>query len=106
MAPLIRDQLPILKQLIKWFTKEGVIIDSLVFRLHHQVNICRDVLFVLSCLCLETDHHSLFYRSPLLFQASSFVILIGFVFTVIENYLDSKSILCHNNSVSKASYAQ
>ena len=37
MAPSIRDQLPILKALVKWFTKQDLVIDSLVFRLHHQV---------------------------------------------------------------------
>jgi len=63
MAPNLKDQLPILKTLYKWFTKDGVVIDSLVFRLHHQM--------------------------------SAYVILIGFVFTFIENYLDHKSITCH-----------
>jgi len=63
MAPNLKDQLPILKSLLKWFTKEGAIIDSPVFRLHHQM--------------------------------SAYVILIGFVFTFIENYLDGKAITCH-----------
>jgi len=74
MAPMIRDQLPVIKQLMKWFTKEGVIIDSLIFKLHHQ--------------------------------ASAFVILIGFVFTVVENYLDHKSIQCWNqNSLNKYAHS-
>ena len=104
MAPLVRDQLPILRALIKYFTKEGVVIDSLVFRLHHQVNILQIHLSCVVSLCLERPSSFIVFTP--LFQASSFVILIGFVFTVIENYLDSKSILCHNNSVNKASYAQ
>ena len=65
MAPNLKEQLPILKSLVKWFFKEGVVIDSLIFKLHHR--------------------------------ATSFVILIGFVFTFVENYLDSKSILCYTN---------
>ena len=64
MSTKLKDQLPILKSLVKWFFKEGVVVDSLMFKLHHQF--------------------------------SSFVILIGFVFTFIENYLDHKSIICHN----------
>ena len=39
MAPSIKDQLPILKALVKWFTKQDLVIDSLVFRLHHQVKL-------------------------------------------------------------------
>ena len=31
-------------------------------------------------------------------QATSFVILIGFAFIVIENYLDWKAITCHGKS--------
>ena len=65
MPSNLKDQLPVLKSLIKWFTKEGVIIDSLIFRIHHQ--------------------------------ATSFIILMGFVFTVVENYLDARSITCHTN---------
>ena len=61
----LRDQLPVLKSVVKWFSKESVVTDSLVFRLHHQV--------------------------------TTFLILIGFVFTVIENYIDSKTIPCHSS---------
>ena len=39
MAPNLRDQLPIIKALAKWFTSgNSLVIDSLIFRLHHQVN--------------------------------------------------------------------
>merc|ERR1711988_1337147 len=62
-GPNLRDQLPVLKSVIKWFSKENIVTDSLVFRLHHQV--------------------------------TTFLILIGFVFTVIENYIDSKTITCY-----------
>ena len=37
--PGIRDKLPLLNQLIKWFLDPGVVADSPVFKLHHQVNI-------------------------------------------------------------------
>ena len=72
MAPLIRDQLPILKQLIKWFTKEGVIIDSLVFRLHHQVNILRSRFICLE-LSVSRDRPS-FIVLPLLSPVSGLFI--------------------------------
>ena len=38
MAPNLRDQLPIIKALAKWFTSgNSLVIDSLIFKLHHQV---------------------------------------------------------------------
>jgi len=62
MAPNIKDQLPIINRVIKWFKREGLVIDSPLFRLHHQ--------------------------------ASTFMIMIGFIFISVENYLDTKAILC------------
>ena len=39
MAPNLRDQLPIIKALVKWFSPgNSLVVDSLIFRLHHQVN--------------------------------------------------------------------
>jgi len=62
MAPNIKDQLPIINRVIKWFKRDGLVIDSPLFRLHHQ--------------------------------ASTFMIMIGFIFISVENYLDTKAILC------------
>ena len=39
MAPNIKDQLPILNKIIQYFKRDGLMIDSPLFRLHHQVNI-------------------------------------------------------------------
>ena len=65
MAPLgIRDRLPLLGQLIKWFLDQGIEVDSPLFKLHHQ--------------------------------ASSFIIMLGFLFIAVENYLDKQAIICHN----------
>jgi hypothetical protein len=64
MAPNIKDQLPILKQIIQYFKKDGILLDSPLFRLHNQM----------SCM----------------------VIGIGFIFISVENYLDTKAILCHS----------
>ena len=64
MAPNIKDQLPILKQIIQYFKKDGIILDSPLFKLHNQM----------SCM----------------------VIGIGFIFISVENYLDTKAILCHS----------
>ena len=66
MAPNIKDQLPILKQIIQYFKKDGILLDSPLFRLHNQM----------SCM----------------------VIGIGFIFISVENYLDTKAIVCHNDS--------
>ena len=54
--PGIRDKLPLLNQLIKWFLDPGVVADSPVFKLHHQVNISRgnDVF----CLFFRPPHSS------------------------------------------------
>lgn len=68
----LREQLPIVKSLLKWFVKEDVYIDSFAFKLHHQV--------------------------------TSLIILIGFTFTVVENYLDAKVITCMGKEYNK--YAQ
>ena len=62
--PNIKDQLPILTKIVKWFCNPGVIIDSPIFMLHHQ--------------------------------ATSFIIILGWIFIAVENYLDTKSIVCHN----------
>ena len=35
--PGIKDKLPLLNQLIRWFLDPGVVADSPVFKLHHQV---------------------------------------------------------------------
>ena len=64
MAPNIKDQLPILKQIIQYFKKDGILLDSPLFKLHNQM----------SCM----------------------VIGIGFIFISVENYLDTKAILCHS----------
>lgn len=65
MAPLgIRDRLPLLSQLIKWFMDQGIEVDSPLFKLHHQ--------------------------------ASSVLIMLGFLFIAVENYLDKQAIICHN----------
>jgi len=66
MAPNIKDQLPIINRVIKWFKRDGLVIDSPLFRLHHQ--------------------------------ASTFMIMIGFIFISVENYLDTKAILCHTGA--------
>jgi len=66
MAPNIKDQLPIINRVIKWFNKSGQVIDSRLFQLHHQ--------------------------------ASTFIIMIGFIFISVENYLDTKAILCHTGA--------
>jgi len=66
MAPNIKDQLPIINRVIKWFKRDGIVIDSPLFRLHHQ--------------------------------ASTFMIMIGFIFISVENYLDTKAILCHTGA--------
>ena len=39
MAPNIKDQLPILNRILQFFKREGLVIDSPLFRLHHQVKI-------------------------------------------------------------------
>jgi len=62
--PGIKDKLPLLNQLIKWFLDPGVVADSPVFKLHHQ--------------------------------ATSFIIILGFLFVAVENYLDTKAIICLN----------
>jgi len=62
--PGIKDKLPILNQLIRWFLDPGVVADSPVFKLHHQ--------------------------------ATSFIIILGFLFVAVENYLDTKAIICLN----------
>ena len=36
--------------------------------------------------------------NQIVFQATSFVILIGFAFIVVENYLDWKAITCHGKT--------
>ena len=65
MAPLgIRDRLPLLGQLVKWFMEQGIEVDSPLFKLHHK--------------------------------ASSVLIMLGFLFVAVENYLDTKAIVCHN----------
>ena len=65
MAPLgIRDRLPLLSQLIKWFMDQGIEVDSPLFKLHHQ--------------------------------ASSVLIMLGFLFIAVENYLDKQAIICHD----------
>ena len=38
MAPNIKDQLPILKQIIQYFKKDGIILDSPLFKLHNQMS--------------------------------------------------------------------
>jgi len=73
MPANFRDQLPVLKQIWAYFKKDGLIIDSTLFRLHHQM----------SCL----------------------VIGVGFIFISVENYLDTKAILCHS-SPSLTAYAK
>ena len=37
MAPNIKDQLPILNKILQFFKRDGLMIDSPLFRLHHQV---------------------------------------------------------------------
>ena len=37
MAPNIKDQLPILNRILKWFKKDDLEIESPLFKLHHQV---------------------------------------------------------------------
>ena len=64
MAPNIKDQLPILKQIIQYFKKDGLQVDSPLMKVHNQM----------SCM----------------------VIGIGFIFISVENYLDTKAILCHS----------
>ena len=64
MAPNIKDQLPILKQIIQYFKKDGLVVDSPLMKVHNQM----------SCM----------------------VIGIGFIFISVENYLDTKAILCHS----------
>ena len=64
--PNIKDQLPLLNKVVRWFHQQGLIIDSPIFRLHHQ--------------------------------ATSFILMLGFLFISVENYLDTKSIVCHNNA--------
>ena len=64
MAPNIKDQLPILKQIIQYFKKDGLVVDSPLMKIHNQM----------SCM----------------------VIGIGFIFISVENYLDTKAILCHS----------
>eukprot|EP00092_Neocalanus_flemingeri_P018947 GFUD01020527.1.p1 GENE.GFUD01020527.1~~GFUD01020527.1.p1 ORF type:complete len:460 (+),score=47.04 GFUD01020527.1:248-1627(+) len=66
MAPNIKDQLPIINRVLKWFTKDGLVIESPLFKLHHQM--------------------------------STFIIMIGFIFISVENYLDTKAILCHTGA--------
>ena len=64
MPPSFKDSLPILKQVSTYFRRDGLVIDSPLFRLHHQV--------------------------------SALIIGIGFIFISVENYLDTKAILCHS----------
>ena len=64
--PNIKDQLPLLNKVVRWFHQQGLVIDSPIFRLHHQ--------------------------------ATSFLLMLGFLFISVENYLDTKSIVCHNNA--------
>jgi len=66
MAPNIKDQLPIINRVLQFFKRDGLVIDSPLFRLHHQM--------------------------------STFVIMIGFIFISVENYLDTKAILCHSGA--------
>ena len=78
--PGIKDKLPLLNQLIRWFLDPGVVADSPVFKLHHQV---------LMFICLQLPSTSLV-------QATSFLIILGFLFVAVENYLDTKAIICLN----------
>ena len=64
MPPSFKDSLPILKQVSTYFRRDGLVIDSPLFRLHHQM--------------------------------SALMIGIGFIFISVENYLDTKAILCHS----------
>jgi len=64
MPPSFKDSLPILKQVSTYFRRDGLVIDSPLFRLHHQM--------------------------------SALIIGIGFIFISVENYLDTKAILCHS----------
>ena len=41
MAPNIKDQLPIINRVLQFFKRDGLVIDSPLFRLHHQVKIIR-----------------------------------------------------------------
>lgn len=66
MAPNIKDQLPILNRILQFFKREGLVIDSPLFRLHHQM--------------------------------STVILMIGFIFISVENYLDTKAILCHTGA--------
>jgi len=66
MAPNIKDQLPIINRVLKWFKKDCLVIESALFKLHHQM--------------------------------STFIIMIGFIFISVENYLDTKAILCHTGA--------
>ena len=65
--PNIKDSLPVIQKIGKWFQKQGYTIDSPIFRLHHQ--------------------------------ATSFILILGFVFVTYENFLDSKAILCHQKDI-------
>jgi len=66
MAPNIKDQLPILNKILQFFKRDGLMIDSPLFRLHHQM--------------------------------STVIIMLGFIFISVENYLDTKAILCHTGA--------
>ena len=60
--PGIKDTPPLLNQLIKWFLDPGVVADSPVFKLHHQVNIsCGNNVFLL--FLFRQPHSSLSWDS-------------------------------------------
>jgi len=61
--------IPIFDNLKKWVRKkDDVIIDNLLFRVHHQLNFA--------------------------------IVMIGLIFIVVENYFDSRAIVCKGNDVS------